>query len=427
MDEYQAKKGTVENALDYIQSGDHIALGFYGNEPVALLRQLHTIAPRVEGVKVWTGMLKEDYPFAMDTGLTGKIDLLSTFFSSQHRRTYSSGHIEFVPADLRNMAEIMRFRKKPRVFVCAAAPMDEEGYFSVSSMSHEMEMLQTAEVVILEINPRLPRTFGQSRIHISQIDCFYDTDNELFYTGEYPSSTQDRQIAEYVASLIHDGDTLQFGVGGMPECVGEALYHHKDLGIHTEMLGNALGKLMEKGVVNNSRKNFYPGKSVCGFIWGNEHLYQFMDGCEDLMILPTSYVNTPYVISKNNNLVSVNTALEVDLTGQVCSESIGSKQYSGTGGAFDFACGAFESPGGRGIIAIRSTAKNDTISKIQVQLTPGSAVSISRNVVDYVVTEYGIAELRGVSIRERARRLIAIAHPDFRQELTRQAHDILFS
>ena len=226
-------------------------------------------------------------------------------------------------------------------------------------------------------------------------------------------------------ALVRDGDTIQIGLGNLSNAAADAMCGKYDLGIHTEILCSATGRLMAKGVVNNSRKNFHPGKTVCSFVWGDQDFYDFIDRNPDIELMPSSYVNDPYIIAQNHNMVSINTAVQIDLTGQICSESLGSRQYSGTGGATDFAAGAYMSPGGRGIVVITSTAKNGTVSKIQPILSPGSVVSISRNWVDCIVTEYGVAHLRGTTIRQRVERLIAIAHPDFRGELRRQADKLM--
>ena len=241
-------------------------------------------------------------------------------------------------------------------------------------------------------------------------------DNPMPLPGE-----TDRAIARRVAALIHDGDTIQFGIGRLPEAISDALMENRDLGIHTEMLGNSLGRLIQAGVVTNARKNFLPGESVVGFVWGSREFYDFIDSRQDIRIEPSRFVNDACIIGKNDNLVSVNSALSVDLTGQICSESIGTLQYSGTGGAMDFAMGAFRSRGGRGIIAMPSTTGNGRISRITAVLAPGSAVSIQRGYTDYVITEYGTARLRGRTIPERAEALIGIAHPAFRGQLREDA------
>lgn len=424
--EYTSKKTTLDYALSLIRSGDMIVVGGYGNEPSAFLGRLHSVAGGLTGVELCAGTFHEPYPFLADTGLNGKLDIISFFYSPQMRALHSSGRANLIPADLHSTGSILMSRKKPRICVAAVTPMDEEGYFYLStSLLLEYEMLDVADVIIFEVNKNIPRLFGKTKVHVDKVTCYYEADSPLPELSPCVYTQTDYSIADFAASLINDGDTIQLGVGGVPSSLPPALSNHRDLGVHTEFLGAAIGELMEKGIVNNSKKNLHQFKSVCAFTGGSQHLYDFLDGNEDVLMLPAVYVNDPVVIAQNDNFVSVNTALEVDLTGQICSESIGSLQYSGTGGASDFARGALDSRGGRSMIVIHSTACNGSISKIKAQLTPGAVVSISRNAADYVITEYGIARLRGATIRERAQRLIGIAHPHFRTELTRQARDLL--
>lgn len=235
----------------------------------------------------------------------------------------------------------------------------------------------------------------------------------------------ERKIGGYVADLVADGDCIQLGIGALPNAVGEALMDKRDLGLHTEMFTDIMGRMIQRGVITGARKNVHPGKHVGTFALGSQELYQTLSQDPNVMMVSAAYGNDPFHIAQNDNMVSINTTLEMDLTGQACSESIGSIQYSGTGGATDYAYGATHSRGGRSILALASTAKKGLISKIKPQLTPGAVVSISRNLVDYVVTEYGVARLRGRSVRDRARALIGIAHPDFRPGLTAQAQKLL--
>ena len=260
---------------------------------------------------------------------------------------------------------------------------------------------------------------------MEKVDFFVKAEGDISAAPEYPITEVQQKIAQNVASLIRDGDTIQLGIGGLPNAMADALMDKKDLGVHTEMFSDAMGKLMEAGVINNYRKNMHPGQSICAFAWGSKDFCKYIDRNPLIRVLPVSYVNDPFVIAQNDHMVSVNSALQMDLTGQVCSESLGFQQFSGTGGAFDFAYGAFHSKGGRGILALASTAKGGTVSRIQPGLTPGSVVSISRNIVDYVVTEYGIAHLRGKTVRQRRDALIAIAHPDFRQQLREEADKLM--
>lgn len=423
---YEAKFITIQEALSKIHTGDTIATSLYGSEPRNLLRQLHTIRDQVEHVTVWVGNPAEEYPFLSDDTLAGKIDVLCTFYGQALRKNHASQRISYVPHNMHSISQTMLAARKPTVFLAAVPPMDDHGYVCVSmSQQMEREMPEAADLVIFEVNEKLPQTCGTVRIPQSKVDFFVKTEGELSNAPEYPVTVEQQTIAQSVASLIRDGDTIQLGIGGLPNAVANALMQKKDLGVHTEMFSDAMSQLMAAGVINNTRKNFHLGQSVCAFTWGSNEFYRYIDQNPLVQVLPANYVNDPFVIAKNNNMVSVNTALQIDLTGQVCSESLGFQQFSGTGGAFDFAYGAFHSKGGRGILAISSTAQKGTVSRIQPGLAPGAVVSISRNIVDYVVTEYGIANLRSKSIRQRRDALISIAHPDFRAELRREADRLM--
>ena len=421
-DVYQSKLGTPEGALDLVRSGDTIACSIYGNEPSYFVSHLHTIADRVEGVTLWTMLMMGDYPVMNDDSLKGKIDIYTWFYNEDCRRGHMSSRYHMVPLNLHSGGETMVRTRRPTIFVAAVSPMDRHGNVFLSfDLQSSLECLEAADCVIFEVNSNIPRVFGRTPVPIELADYIYEVDTPLPHAPVYPSTSTEKRIAEYVSSLIRDGDCIQLGIGGMPNAVGEALIRKKDLGIHTEMITSSMGKLLRAGVVTNRRKNFNPGKTIGAFAWGDDSLYDYLAENPAVQMMPVSYVNDPFNIAQNDNMVSVNTAIELDLTGQVCSESIGPLQYSGTGGASDFAYGAFHSKGGRGIIALASTAKDGSISKIKAQLTPGAIVSISRNLTDYIVTEYGIARMRDRSVRQRVDNLIAIAHPDFRAELRKQA------
>jgi acyl-CoA hydrolase len=294
-------------------------------------------------------------------------------------------------------------------------------------------MIAAADIVILELNPSHPRTFGDTELHISQVDYCIETDYPVPVLPDVQSNERDEIIGKYIADYINDGDTIQLGIGGIPYAVAAALMSKKDLGVHTEMLTSGIMKLTKAGVVTNSRKNMHNGKTVATFALGTKELYDFMDDNPSVQILDGNYVNDPAVIGLNDNQVSINTTLGMDLTGQCCSESIGHKQFSGTGGQADTVTGAQKSKNGRSFIALYSTAnvKNESgerelVSKIVPMLRPGSIVSLSRNDIDFVVTEYGVAALRGTSVKDRVQRLISIAHPDFREELERGAKELMF-
>lgn len=423
---YESKFISIPEALEKIRSGDTIAVGHYGNEPRNLLRQLHTIRDRVEDVTVWINNPSEEYPFIMDNRLKGRIDLLSAFYGAPLRKIHPSGRVSFAPHNMHSLSQTIIETKKPTVFMAAVTPLDEYGYVCMSmSQQMEREMMQVADLVIFEVNENIPKTIGTIQIPVEKVDFFVKAEGDISAAPEYPITEVQQKIAQNVASLIRDGDTIQLGIGGLPNAMADALMDKKDLGVHTEMSSDAMGKLMEAGVINNYRKNMHPGQSICAFAWGSKDFCKYIDRNPLIRVLPVSYVNDPFVIAQNDHMVSVNSALQMDLTGQVCSESLGFQQFSGTGGAFDFAYGAFHSKGGRGILALASTAKGGTVSRIQPGLTPGSVVSISRNIVDYVVTEYGIAHLRGKTVRQRRDALIAIAHPDFRQQLREEADKLM--
>ena len=420
---YRSKFITLEEALGKIKSHDTISIGFFGNEPYAMMSNLHTIADRVEDVVVWTCNPSEAHPFIKDDSLTGRIDVISMFYGASVRGDYKKGHVTFMPNNLHSMLDVMTNTRKPNIFFAAVTPMDRFGYVCMSmSQQTELDMIDVCDTVIFEVNPHMPLTSGTVRVPVEKVDYFIDVDYPISKSPVYPVTPEQLKIAEYASSLIHDGDCIQLGIGGMPDAVAENLKDRHDLGIYTEMIGSAMGELMKCGAVNNTRKTFFRNRTIGAFIWGNQDLYDYVNANPMIEILPIMYVNDPINIMKNDNMVSVNTALEIDLTGQVCSETIGGRQYSGTGGATDFAYGAYHAKNGRGILALQSTAKHGTISRIKAQLTPGSVVSISRNIVDYVVTEYGIARLRDKTVLQRVEALINIAHPDFREELRQEAN-----
>ena len=356
------------------------------------------------------------------------ISVNSIFFGAPLRTQVANGstRINFCPCNLHSMSQVMMETRKPNIFWAAVTPMDRYGYVAVScTQQAELEMLDSCDLVIFEVNKRLPYTSGTVRVPVEKVNYFIDVDYPISYAPQQPASPEQAKIAHYASSLIEDGDCIQLGIGGLPDAVAHDLEDRHDLGIYTEMLSTSMGKLMWCGAVNNSRKMFFRNRTIAAFTWGTQELYDFINDNPMVELLPTAYVNNPFNIMRNDNMVSLNTALEIDLTGQVCSESIGSRQYSGTGGATDFAYGAYHAKGGKGIIAINATAKGGTISRIVPQLKPGAVVSISRNIVDHVVTEYGIAKLRGKTISQRVEELINVAAPEFREELRAEARKLM--
>ena len=418
--------GTVAGALDLIQSGDVISTTIYGCEPTLFLSRLHTVASRVERVRLWSLNIMGPYPVMTDNSLKGRIDVCSIFYNASCRAGNPSGRYSLLPLDLHRVGAGIVEALPPTVFVAAVAPPDADGNVYLSlDLEAGWEFMEAADRIIFEINPNIPRVCGETKVPLSRASYWYPSNTPLPNPPPAPAGETERTIAGFVSSLIRDGDCIQLGIGAMPNAVGDALMDKRDLGVHTEMLTSSMGRLIRCGAVTNARKNINPGKAVAAFAWGDQALYDLMRDNPAFCMRRAAYVNNPFQIAQNDNMVSVNAALQIDLTGQICSESIGSRQFSGTGGAADFAYGAFHSRGGRGIIAVTSTARGGTVSRIQPQLSPGSVVSISRNIVDHVVTEYGIARLRGRTVRQRIENLIAVAHPDFRGELRRQAEKLL--
>lgn len=423
---FAAKLGTLEGALGLIRSGDTIATSIYGNEPTGFLSHLHTVAPNVEGVTLWTMLMMGEYPIMTDTSLKGHVDILSFFYNADCRVGHASGRYSMVPLNLHIVGAGMVAARRPTVFVAAVSPPDGEGNVRLSfDLQGSLECLEATDRVIFEINPNIPCVYGETAIPLERADYVYEYVRPLPVLHPPTSTDTERRIAQNVSSLIKDGDCIQLGIGGIPNAVGSALTDKRDLGVHTEMITASIGLLMRKGVITNARKTINKGKTVGAFALGDSPLYQLMGENPAFELRRAAYTNDPFVIAQNDNMVSVNTAIEIDLTGQICSESIGSTQFSGTGGASDFAYGAYHAKGGRGIIALPATAKGGSVSKIVPQLTPGAIVSISRNLTDCVVTEYGIARLRDRSVRQRVEALIGVAAPEFREELRARANQLM--
>ena len=428
-----AKIITVDQALDLVKDKDYIVAGMCASEGRAFFTRLHEVSNRVKNITVDNCLPLMNYEYMGNPEYKDIFYVNSWFFSNDLRRSFKNGNISFIPNQLHN-AGIQRINhKKPNIFVGNATPPNEEGFISLSlSNVYEKKMIAAADKVILEINPHLPRTYGDLEVHESEIDYFIELDYDVPILPDIPSNERDIKIGNFVAENINDGDCIQLGIGGIPNAVAAALITKKDLGVHTEMLTTGFMNLYKAGVITNKKKTLHPGKMVCAFAFGTKELYEFLHENDDILFLDGNYVNDPYVIGQNDNQVSINTTIEVDLSGQCCSESIGTVQFSGTGGQCDTATGAQRAVNGRSFITLYSTtmARNketgmkEEISKIVSTLKPGAGVSLSRNDVDYIVTEYGCVQLKGRSIRERVELLISVAHPKFRDKLTKEAKEI---
>ena len=407
------------NWSDYLKSGNRIFIGSHAAVPNALIEDLIANSSTLHDIEVvhiftlsnnvWAEPKHQDL-FKVNAFFIGGKNI---------REAISEGRADYTPCFISEIPKLFDDNILPLdVALIMVSPPDEYGYCSLGvSVDIVSAAIKSAKYVIAQINPKMPRTNGHSFVHLNQIHAFINAEQEL---PEFPSNTIDQvteQIGQYVSMLVDDGATLQIGIGKIPEAVLKYLANHKDLGIHSEMISDGIIDLMLKGVINNRKKTFHKGKTVVTFCMGSKRLYDFVDGNPHVEFYPSEHVNSPVKIARNDNMVSINSAIEIDLTGQVVSDSIGYEFYSGIGGQVDFVRGASLSKGGKPMIALSSTTKNGEISKIVSHVTEGGGVVTSRGHVAYVVTEYGIASLQGKSIRERALELIRIAHPKFRDEL----------
>ena len=348
----------------------------------------------------------------------------------EERRAWQKGRADFTSFHLGQVDQWCRETFHPDIAFFDVSLPDEEGYmsFGASGVCMHPFIQEETDNIVLQINRFAPYVTGErTKIHISQARhvVWADVAKETVPGGPMEADQETEAMAKFLLDQIPDGACIQLGIGGVSNAVGYSLTSKNDLGCHTEVMSDSIMALMKAGVINNSRPKFIPGKTVVGFAFGSKDLYEYLDHNEDLYFAPFPVINNPVNIAKNDNMVSINAIMEIDLTGQVCSESIGTRQYSGPGGAFDFAYGAAHSNGGRSILIMHSTT-NKGESKIKPILTPGAVVTIPRPYVDIVVTEYGIAHMRGQTVQNRVKNLIAIAHPDYREELTREAQKLFY-
>lgn len=425
-EEYKSKLIDVDKALEMVESDTDIIVSLAAAEPMGFMDRLHEVADRVQNVNVLTCLNMGDYKFMADPSMKGHFTNCAWFYTAALRKEHPLGTISYVPNHTHKAAMDRLSYRKPHIFVGSSAPMDKHGFLNLSlSATYEREFIEEADIVILEVNKNYPVTNGDTYIPIREVDFIYETDRSVPESPYGPVSDKDRIIGQYIADLVEDGATIQLGIGGIPNAVGMALKDKKELGVHTELINNIMVDLYEAGVITNSRKTINRGKIVTAMVVGDRRLYDFVDHNPAVEVRRGSYINDPKIIMQNYKMTSINTTLEIDLTGQCASESIGHVQFSGTGGQSDTARGAAESPGGKSIMALYSTYYNRKTqheeSKIVPFLAQGAGISLQRNDVDYVVTEYGVAPLRGRTIKERVNNLITIAHPEFRDELRKEA------
>lgn len=423
---YRQKLITAEQVADLIKSDSDIIVAQCASEPQGCMAKFHLAKERVRNVQVFSVLTMKPYPFYMLPEMKGHFELCSWFHAPGSRQAIKEGvgTVTFVPNMLHRAATDRLKVRRPHLFVGTCTPPDEKGFVSLSlGLTYEKDILEAAEVVVLEVNNVLPRTFGDTQVHVSDVDYFVEH-HQL--PPVLPSPQPDEvalRIGEHIAGLVDDGATIQLGIGEIPNAAALSLREKKDLGVHTEMFVYSMMELYQMGVITNKKKALYPGKFVCTFAMGSEEMYKWLHNNPAVEFLRGKYVNDPCVVKQNSKMVSINTCIMVDFTGQVASESIGINQYSGTGGQTDTAVGAIEGFDGLGksIIACRSTAKGDAVSTIVPVLPEGTAVTLHRSHTDYVVTEHGAVRLTGLTVRERTKALISIAHPKFRDELTAQA------
>jgi succinyl-CoA:cyclohexane-1-carboxylate CoA transferase len=418
--EYRNRQCSPAEAASLVRSGDHLCFPLFAGEPTLFVKALAARKHELEGVVVnQQHHLCPDY-FTEDS--VPHIKVNAWFTSHVSRQAVQKGWADFVPNNFHEVPKLLREYWPIDVAGTVVSPMDEHGFFTCGlSVGYTMEAIKKAETVVVQVNPHAPRTHGNCHIHVSEVDRIIECDDPIVEQPPAGVTPVEEAIGHHIAEHIADGSTLQLGFGGIPNAVARALLHKKDLGIHTELLTDGMVDLMLAGIVNGSRRSIHRGKTLGTFAIGTKRLYDFMNENPMIEMHPVDYVNDPSVVGRNDNMVSINATIEVDLLGQCCSESLGHLQWSGTGGQADFVRGANISRGGRSFITTASTAKHGTISCIVPTLTPGAAVTTSKNDVDHVVTEFGVAKLRGQTARQRALNLIAIAHPDFRDGLRHAA------
>lgn len=415
------KYTTPQDAVKLIKSGDNVFIHGSTGSPTTLIDAMVARHNELRGVNVYGALVIGKTDYAKEE-YKDSFTVQSLFVSENVRNAVTKGYGYAIPAQLSEMPGLFRDGTIPiDVILINASLPDKHGYCSMGvSLDATVGAYEAAKIVIAQINPNVPRVFGDGLMHISEFDAVIEANDALVEVPSLQSSIEDQKIGQYIANHISDGATLQIGVGGIPNAVLSALHSHKNLGIHTEAVTEGMIPLIECGAVNNSLKTLFRGKTVGSLAIGTRKLYDFMDNNPSLIMKDCAYTNNPLIIAQNPKMCSVNAAIEVDLSGQVCADSIGTRIFSGVGGQNDFMFGSSLSEGGKTFIALTSmTAKGQ--SKITSVLSPGAGVTTNRYIIQNVVTEYGVAELKGKSYAQRSRSLINIAHPSVREDLEREA------
>lgn len=421
MEEYKQKLTTKEDAVSIIESGNRIYVSGNAATPYPLVRALAAHKDSLRDVDVVHVLLLGDDPLSAP-GMEGHFRHKSLFVGPADRKAVNEGKADYFPIFLYEIPKLFLHGTGTLpldVAIIQTSPPDAHGFlsFGVENLATKAAA-ENAKKLIAQINDKMPRTLGDCFIHVSKATKIVETSEELPTLEIKPPNEVEKRIGEYIADLVEDGSTLQLGIGGIPNAALNAMDNKRDLGIHTEMVSDGIMEAIEKGIITGAKKTLHPGKVVATFLLGSKNLYQFSHNNPLFEMHPVDYSNDPFIVALNEKMVAINSAIEVDLTGQICSDSIGYRIYSGFGGQVDFIRGAARSRSGKPIIALPSTAKNDSINKIVPHLQEGAGVVTSRGDVYYIVTEYGVAYLHGKSLRRRAEALINIAHPKFRDELT---------
>ncbi len=424
MQMYRERLCTAEEAVSLIESNDCIYVSGNAATPYSLLEALAQRSDELDNVTVVHVLLMGDDPLLRESEKSC-FRHSALFVGPADRAAVNEGRADYIPVHLHDI---------PRLFdqgiICLNAaliqvsPPDEHGFmsFGVECLA-SLSAIRSASIVLVLVNEKVPRTLGNCFIHASHATRIVEVSQDLPQLPRPRIGDVERRIGQHVASLVRDGDTLQLGIGGIPDATLASLADKRDLGIHTEMVSDGVMEAVESGIITGAKKTLHRDKVVCTFALGSDRLYRYLDNNPRFEFHPTEYTNDPYIVAKNDNLVAVNSAIEVDLTGQVCSDSMGTRIFSGFGGQLDFIRGARRSNGGKPVIALPSTARKGTVSRIVSMLKPGAGVVTTRADVDYVVTEFGAVSLLGRSLRQRAEALIQVAHPDFRQELEDAARE----
>ena len=429
---YKSRVVSAAEAVKAIKSGNRIFLTGNVSVPQQTLAALVGYAPNLQNIEICQALTigGADY---VKPEMEGHLRVNTMFISPNVRKAVQEGHADFTPVLLSEFPLLFKRGILPLdVALIHVSVPDEHGFCSLGvEVGLTKSAAESAKIIIAEVNEQMPRTLGDSFIHVSRLNYIVPANYPIpeMAMAEEGDSNVVEKIAGYIAELIPDGATMQMGIGAIPDAVLKYLFNKKDLGIHSELFSDGVIELVERGVLTSSRKSLHPGKIVAGFILGTKKLYDWVDDNPLIELHRTEYINDPFVIAQNERMVAINSAIEVDLTGQVCADSIGPKFYSGIGGQLDFIYGASRSKGGVPIIALPSTTTlrdGTMLSRIVCMLKQGAGVVTGRNNVHYIVTEYGVADLYGKSIRQRAQQLINIAHPDFKKDLEKQARELHF-